>query len=63
MTHSFILKSEMQPDQTQDKSGDDISMFDPARLSCQFLDFQLRTPLVLASGIIGTSATLMARAA
>jgi dihydroorotate dehydrogenase (NAD+) catalytic subunit len=63
LTHSFILKSEMQPDQTQDKSGDDISMFDPARLSCQFLDFQLRTPLVLASGIIGTSATLMARAA
>lgn len=33
------------------------------KLSCEFLDFQLRTPLVLASGIIGTSATLLVRAA
>ncbi len=32
-------------------------------LSCDFLDFQLNTPFVLASGIIGTSATLMERAA
>lgn len=34
-----------------------------ARLTCDFLDFQLNTPFVLASGIIGTSATLMERAA
>lgn len=34
-----------------------------AKLPCQFLDFELNTPLVLASGIIGTSATLMTRAA
>lgn len=33
------------------------------KLSCDFLDFQLNTPFVLASGIIGTSAALMARAA
>lgn len=33
------------------------------RLACDFLGFRLRSPLVLASGIIGTSATLMARAA
>ena len=26
----------------------------PAKLACDFLDFQLRTPFVLASGIIGT---------
>jgi dihydroorotate dehydrogenase (NAD+) catalytic subunit len=32
-------------------------------LACEFLGFRLRTPLVLASGIIGTSATLMLRAA
>lgn len=32
-------------------------------LACRFLEFQLRTPLVLASGIIGTSAALMVRAA
>ena len=32
-------------------------------LTCDFLTFQLHSPLVLASGIIGTSATLMARAA
>ncbi len=32
-------------------------------LSCSFLGFQLNTPLVLASGIIGTSASLMERAA
>lgn len=32
-------------------------------LHCEFLDFQLKTPFVLASGIIGTSASLMARAA
>ena len=34
-----------------------------SRLACGFLDFRLHSPLVLASGIIGTSATLMARAA
>jgi dihydroorotate dehydrogenase (NAD+) catalytic subunit len=33
------------------------------KLSCKFLDFELNTPLVLASGIIGTSASLMVRAA
>ena len=33
------------------------------RLTCDFLDFRLHSPLVLASGIIGTSASLMARAA
>lgn len=33
------------------------------RLQCEFLGFQLHSPLVLASGIIGTSATLMVRAA
>ncbi|GIK41376.1 MAG: dihydroorotate dehydrogenase [Chloroflexota bacterium] len=33
------------------------------KLACEFLGFRLRTPLVLASGIIGTSATLMVRAA
>jgi len=33
------------------------------KLACQFLHFQLPTPLVLASGIIGTSAALMVRAA
>lgn len=32
-------------------------------LSCSFLNFKLHSPLVLASGIIGTSAGLMARAA
>lgn len=32
-------------------------------LSCNFLNFKLNTPFVLASGIIGTSATLMERAA
>ena len=32
-------------------------------LSCQFLYFQLHSPLVLASGIIGTSAALLTRAA
>jgi dihydroorotate dehydrogenase (NAD+) catalytic subunit len=32
-------------------------------LDCDFLSFRLRSPLVLASGIIGTSASLMARAA
>ena len=32
-------------------------------LICDFLDFQLNTPFVLASGIIGTSSTLMERAA
>ena len=32
-------------------------------LTCDFLDFQLNTPFVLASGIIGTSAMLMTRAA
>ena len=34
-----------------------------SRLACGFLGFRLYSPLVLASGIIGTSATLMARAA
>ena len=34
-----------------------------SKLSCQFLNFQLHTPFVLASGIIGTSAALMVRAA
>lgn len=34
-----------------------------SRLQCEFLGFQLQTPLVLASGIIGTSAALMVRAA
>jgi len=33
------------------------------RLVCEFLGFQLHTPLVLASGIIGTSDTLLVRAA
>jgi len=32
-------------------------------LTCQLLDLQLRNPIVLASGIIGTSATLLKRAA
>ena len=32
-------------------------------LTCDFLGFRLHSPLVLASGIIGTSASLMARAA
>lgn len=35
----------------------------PTPLSCDFLHFRLQSPLVLASGIIGTSASLMARAA
>lgn len=34
-----------------------------ANLACDFLGFRLRTPLVLASGIIGTSPALLARAA
>ena len=34
-----------------------------APLTCDFLDWRLHSPLVLASGIIGTSASLMARAA
>ena len=33
------------------------------RLTCDFLRLQLHSPLVLASGIIGTSAALLARAA
>jgi dihydroorotate dehydrogenase (NAD+) catalytic subunit len=33
------------------------------KLTCNFLDFRLNTPLVLASGIIGTSPALMTRAA
>ncbi|HSN75520.1 MAG TPA: alpha-hydroxy-acid oxidizing protein [Anaerolineae bacterium] len=32
-------------------------------LTCDFLGWQMHSPLVLASGIIGTSATLLARAA
>jgi len=36
---------------------------DNPKLACRFLDFELKSPLVLASGIIGTSATLMTRAA
>ncbi len=34
-----------------------------SKLRCNFLDFELNSPLVLASGIIGTSETLMVRAA
>jgi len=34
-----------------------------SKLACEFLGFQLHTPFVLASGIIGTSAALMVRAA
>jgi dihydroorotate dehydrogenase (NAD+) catalytic subunit len=33
------------------------------KLACEFLDLKLSTPFVLASGIIGTSASLMVRAA
>jgi dihydroorotate dehydrogenase (NAD+) catalytic subunit len=33
------------------------------RLACDFLNFRLHTPFVLASGILGTSPTLMVRAA
>ena len=33
------------------------------RLACDFLGFRLHTPFVLASGILGTSPTLMVRAA
>lgn len=33
------------------------------KLNCHFLNFELNTPFVLASGIIGTSASLMVRAA
>jgi len=36
---------------------------DNSRLRCDFLNFQLNTPFVLASGVIGTSAALMVRAA
>jgi dihydroorotate dehydrogenase (NAD+) catalytic subunit len=39
-----------------------VNSFDP-KLACEFLGFRLHTPLVLASGIIGTSTTLMVRAA
>jgi dihydroorotate dehydrogenase (NAD+) catalytic subunit len=35
----------------------------PVDLGCEFLGLSLKNPLVLASGIIGTSATLLARAA
>lgn len=34
-----------------------------SKLNCAFLNFSLQTPFVLASGIIGTSRTLMERAA
>jgi dihydroorotate dehydrogenase (NAD+) catalytic subunit len=34
-----------------------------SKLACKFLDFELNTPFVLASGIIGTSETLLVRAA
>jgi len=34
-----------------------------SKLACEFLNFKLNNPFVLASGIIGTSPTLMARAA
>ena len=40
-----------------------IRLMTHTRLACEFLDFELHTPFVLASGIIGTSATLMVRAA
>ena len=33
------------------------------KLTCHFLNFRLQSPVVLASGIIGTTATLMTRAA
>src|SRR5690606_24852727 len=33
------------------------------KLACDFLDFHLATPFVLASGIIGTSGSLLERAA
>lgn len=36
---------------------------DRSKLFCKFLSFHVNTPLVLASGIIGTSAALMVRAA
>ena len=35
----------------------------PTDISCQFLGLKLKSPLVLASGIIGTSADLLERAA
>jgi dihydroorotate dehydrogenase (NAD+) catalytic subunit len=35
----------------------------PSKLACEFLGFKLQTPIVLASGIIGTSPALMVRAA
>lgn len=35
----------------------------PVDLTCRLLDLQLRNPIVLASGIIGTSPTLLKRAA
>lgn len=34
-----------------------------SKLACEFLDFQLHNPVVLASGIIGTSPSLLVRAA
>ena len=40
----------------KDRCSDDL-------LQCKFLGFNLHSPIVLASGIIGTSATLMTRAA
>jgi dihydroorotate dehydrogenase (NAD+) catalytic subunit len=39
------------------------SSFNHPKLACEFLNFKLQTPFVLASGIIGTSAALMVRAA
>ncbi len=39
-----------------------MTTFNP-NLTCDFLDFSLPTPLVLASGIMGTSAALLLRAA
>ncbi|MDX1524590.1 MAG: dihydroorotate dehydrogenase, partial [Anaerolineae bacterium] len=32
-------------------------------LACEFLNFQLQSPLVLASGVLGTSATMLVRIA
>jgi dihydroorotate dehydrogenase (NAD+) catalytic subunit len=47
------------PAQTNERTNEHTT----ARLTCDFLGWQLHSPLVLASGIIGTSAGLMARAA
>ncbi len=38
-------------------------LMDHKKLTCEFLGFQLRTPLVLSSGILGTSVSLLGRVA